>query len=166
MPRACTVCCHKNRLRIEQELLTGRPYRSVAKQFAAAPDAVFRHKRHLPGKLVKAEEAKQVAQAETLIEQLGVLNEKARDLAAKAEASGDYRTALLAVRELVRIVELCARLTGELNERAKHDHLHLHLTPAEAVQLARDLLEMEAADLPPTTQVIETAGTLKEELRG
>jgi hypothetical protein len=158
MPRACTVCCHKSRRQIERELLTGRPYRSVAKQFAAAPDAVFRHKRHLPRTLVKAEEAKQVAQAESLIEQLKVLNEKARDLAAKAEASGDYRTALLAVRELVRIVELCARLTGELNERAKHDHVHLHLTAAEAVQLAKDLLELEAGDAVPASTLIESVG--------
>lgn len=44
------------------------------------------------------------------------LEEEARRLGKKAEDAGDLRGALAAVRELVRIVELLARIQGELKE--------------------------------------------------
>jgi hypothetical protein len=78
--------------------------------------ALHRHKLHLPAALTKAREAEQVARADGLLEQLIELTDEARRLKQKAEAKKDYRTALAAVRELCRIVELVARINGELKE--------------------------------------------------
>ena len=105
-------------------------------------DSVFRHQRdHLPKLLVQAEGAKDIAQADDLLAQLKGLNEKARELAAKAEGAGDYRTALMAIRELTRLLELTAKLTGELDERAHHNELHVHLPPDRALAVAKTYLQ-------------------------
>jgi hypothetical protein len=42
----------------------------------------------------------------------------ARRLLSKAEAEGELRTSVAAVREVIRIVELLAKLSGELKEQA------------------------------------------------
>lgn len=71
MPRRCTVCDHPERHYIDQTLVTGAPYRSIAKQFGTSESAVYRHKiEHLPANLLKAKEAEEVAHAEDLLEQV------------------------------------------------------------------------------------------------
>jgi hypothetical protein len=57
MPRRCTVCDHPERHSIDEALVTGAPYRSVAKRFGLSESAVYRHKtEHLPAHLLKARE--------------------------------------------------------------------------------------------------------------
>jgi hypothetical protein len=57
-----------------------------------------------------------VSHADTLLEQLTQLTADARRIGHKAERDRNYGTALMAVRELVRIVELTAKLRGELQQ--------------------------------------------------
>ena len=47
------------------------------------------------------------------------MTSEAKRLKAMAEEAGDYRAALAAVRELCRIVELIAKLTGELDSHSE-----------------------------------------------
>jgi hypothetical protein len=69
MPRRCTVCDHHERHSIDEALVTGAPYRSVAKRFELSESAVYRHKtEHLPAHLSKAREAEEIARADDLIE--------------------------------------------------------------------------------------------------
>ena len=118
MPRVCTVCVHAEREAIDRALLAGEPYRGIAQRYAASPDAVFRHRSdHLPAALAQAREATEVARADSLLDQLAELRADARRIGGKAEGAGDLKTALAGVRELVRIVELTAKLVGELDER-------------------------------------------------
>jgi hypothetical protein len=78
---------------------------------------MFRHRQeHLPRALVKAKDATDVTQADTLLGKITQLEEEARRLGKKAEDDGDLRTAMTAIRELVRIVELLAKIQGELKE--------------------------------------------------
>jgi len=65
---------------------------------------------------VKAREATEVVQADNLMGKITQLEQEARRLGRKAEDAGDYRGAMAAVRELVRIVELLAKLQGELKD--------------------------------------------------
>jgi hypothetical protein len=44
MPRMCTVCDHHERHDIDEALVTGAPYRSVAKRFELSESAVYRHR--------------------------------------------------------------------------------------------------------------------------
>ena len=147
MPRTCKCCTHPRRAELDRELVANqRPYRAIAHDFAVSRDSVFRHQRdHLPKLLVQAEGAKEIAQADDLFTQLKGLNAKARELAAKAEAAGDYRTGLMAIRELTRLLELAAKLTGQLDERAQHNELHVHLPPDRALAVAKTYLERHGA---------------------
>ena len=62
MPRRCTVCDHPEKHRIDETLVTGAPYRSVAKRFGVSESAVYRHKsEHLPAHLLKAKEVEVAA---------------------------------------------------------------------------------------------------------
>jgi transposase-like protein len=112
--RPCTVCKHTAREEIDRALVGNASYRSVAKQFDISEPATFRHRQHLPATLVKAHEAEEVAQADSVIDEVQAIAAKARTLTAKAEEAGDLRTALMGLREIARILELKARVGGEI----------------------------------------------------
>jgi hypothetical protein len=118
MPRRCTVCDHPQRHGIDEALVTGAPYRSVAKQFELSESAVYRHKtEHLPAHLVKAREVEEVAKADDLLEQVRYLQGHALDILERAERAGDLRTALAAISQARGNLELLGKLAGELDER-------------------------------------------------
>ena len=71
----------------------------------------------MPSKLVKAQEAREVAKADSLLDQVTELRDKALAILAKAEKAGELRTALQGVREAKGCLELLARLQGELQGR-------------------------------------------------
>jgi hypothetical protein len=115
MPQTCTVCRLPNRHEAEKALLAGEPLRNIAERYGTSPPALLRHKgAHLPAKLVRAQEAQEIASADSLAAKLVAIEAEARRLGQKAEEAGDVRTALMAVRELVRLTELAARISGEL----------------------------------------------------
>jgi hypothetical protein len=112
------VCDHPQRHGIDEALVTGAPYRSVAKRFDLSESAVYRHKtEHLPVHLLKAKEAEEVAQADDLLEQVRHLQAHALDILERAEKAGDLRTALAAISQARGNLELLSKLAGELDER-------------------------------------------------
>jgi len=118
MPRTCTICAHPDHEAIDAALVAGESFRNVAERFGTSAAGAFRHKGdHLPAALVRAADAAEVARADSLLDQLAELRADARRIGGKAEALGELKTALAGVRELVRIVELTAKLVGELDER-------------------------------------------------
>jgi transposase-like protein len=118
MPRRCTVCDHPESHSIDEVLVTGAPYRSVAKRFGLSESAVYRHKtEHLPAHLLKAREVEEVARADSLLEQVRHLQAHALDILERAEKTGDLRTALAAISQARGNLELLGKLAGELDER-------------------------------------------------
>ena len=61
--------------------------------------------------MLKAKEAQEVAHADGLLAQLQSLQQKTLEILARAEGTGDLRSALAALRELRGTVELTAKLT-------------------------------------------------------
>jgi hypothetical protein len=116
MPRVCTVCRHLARTRIDEALLAGESLRNIAESFSLSVGSVYRHKSHISETLKKSHGAAELFRADNLVGQLKQLVDDARRVQKKAEAVDDYRTALAGVRELTRLVELAARLSGELRE--------------------------------------------------
>jgi hypothetical protein len=97
MPRRCTVCDYPESHSIDEALVSGTPYRSVAKRFELSESAVYRHKiEHLPAHLLKARKADEVARADDLLEQVRDLQTHTLDILERAEKAGDLRTALAA----------------------------------------------------------------------
>lgn len=117
MARKCTICEHPQVEAINAALVGGASYRDIARQFAVSKDALFRHRQHLPAELVKAQEAKEIAQADNLLEQLKDLQRRTLSILQAAEQDNDHATALKAIKEARGNLELLAKLLGELAER-------------------------------------------------
>jgi len=116
MPRVCTVCNHPKREKIDKYLVEGEPYRSIAKQFSLSDAAVYRHKSHLNGTLIKAHEAQKITHAGNLMEQITNLQSRALNILSKTEEAEDWRAATGAIREARGCLELLGKLAGELKE--------------------------------------------------
>ena len=78
--------------------------------------------------------------AASLLEQLEGLTQEANRMKEQAEAEGDFRTALAAISLMCRIVELAAKLRGELDEKIQTNVLNLHLDPDTANRIAETYL--------------------------
>jgi hypothetical protein len=140
MPRKCSICVHEKCSEIERFLLAGDSYRTVAQQFSVSRDAVVRHRRHIVTGGANSLQIEKIFESGTLVEQLRDLTKEAQRLKGKAELSGDYRTALAAVRELARIVELVAKLSGELNERPEINVVNFQLDAETAKKIGDTFL--------------------------
>jgi hypothetical protein len=78
---------------------------------------LHRHKQHLQTTLSRAKTAEEALRGDSLLEDLQDLAAEANRLKQKAEQSGDLRTAMAGLRELARLVEVRARIVGELRDR-------------------------------------------------
>jgi hypothetical protein len=115
MPRSCTVCEHPERVEIDRALVGDASNRSLASLYDVSEAAVRRHKaNHLPARLVMAQAAEEVAQADTLLEQVRDLQQRTLTILEASEESQQHRTALAAIREARSNLEMLARLVGEL----------------------------------------------------
>jgi hypothetical protein len=127
VPRECTVCAHPDRAEIDEALVGGASNRSVASLYDVSEAAVRRHKaNHLPAKLVMAQAAEEVAQADDLLAQMQDLQRRTLAILEAAESTNQHRTALSAIREARGNLELLAKLLGELDERPV---VNLNLSP-------------------------------------
>ena len=118
MPQQCKVCSHPARKVIDAALVEGRSVRELESIHNVSAGSLRRHaENHLPRAMVKAQAAADVVAGETLLAKVAGLEVEAHRLKDQAEEGGDIRTALVAVRELCRIVELQGRLLGELREQ-------------------------------------------------
>lgn len=133
MPQPCSICTHADRKRIDAALVEGMPTRRIAAQFGVAETSLRRHRNaHLPPRVAKAADAKEVATADQLLARLRDLLARAdeqyaasRGLAARAVNERDYRAASSAlsvgngaIREARAIVETLLEVEGELDRRA------------------------------------------------
>ena len=115
MPRTCTICTHDKRPDIDRALVAREPFRHIAKRYSVSTAALVRHSDdHLPSSLIKAQEAREAAQADALLAQVVDLRDKALGVLEMAEGSADLRAAVSAIREARGCVELLGKLAGQL----------------------------------------------------
>jgi len=115
MGRTCTVCTHKDLDEINRLLLCSDSYRDLARQFNLSKDALARHKEsHIPEALTKAEDIKEVAQADKLLDELLKVREKTYSLLDKAEQAKEVKSWPGFLRELREQIKLMAELEGRL----------------------------------------------------
>ena len=120
MPRTCTVCSHRELEVINQALVGDASDRSVASLYDVSEAAVRRHRtNHLPAKLVMAEKAGEVAEADDLLAQVQDLQARTLFILEEAETTKQHRIALSAIREARSNLELLAKLVGQLDDSPK-----------------------------------------------
>lgn len=128
MPRLCSVCNHPRRMRIDERIASGISMRRVATEFDLKPDAIRRHRiAHLTPALVSL--AGHRAGAISALDRLEHLYGKARDVLDAAEEGGRLTLSLAAIKELRSLVELLARITGELDERPVQQTVNILTSP-------------------------------------
>jgi hypothetical protein len=160
MGRTCTVCNHPRRRDIDKAILTGEPERALAGRYRVARSSLQRHRPHVSEVMARAAEAREITHGENLVERLQSLSAIAFKILADARAAKQYSAAMSGVREMARIVELVAKLTGQLDESTRVNVLiaerdqrearqatDLHrLTLEERLELQRLLAKAQGAD--------------------
>lgn len=133
MAGSCSVCAHPDRAAIDDDLVSGVPYRDIVRRHATVPltiSSLSRHKREHVSPALKAVIVERAqAGAATAIERVDSLYQRASTILDAAETDGQGSMALSAIRELRSLVELLARLTGELDERPQVAVINMQSTP-------------------------------------
>ena len=140
MSRKCCICNHDRRQEIEHTLLRGESHRAVAQQFTVSRGAVARHLKHVSTALTEARKLRDVEDGKSIWIQLRELYIQADHIKARAYREGDYRTALGALRDQTRLVELKARLTGQLNEKPETAIVNVTLDAETARRMTETFL--------------------------
>ena len=100
--------------------MDGEPFRNIAARFGMSTSALVRHKQtDIPATLVKAKQAADDVQADSLFDRLKGLAVEAKAILEEARASGNHSVALQAIGRAEKLLELEAKLLGQLNDAAK-----------------------------------------------
>ncbi len=105
MPRACSICSHRERPAIDEKLLIGQSARSIAAQYALSKDGILRHLRNHLGAALAAEPEI----VESLGAKLSRLMDEAEDLLRTARRSKDLKGAIAALDCLTKQIALAVR---------------------------------------------------------
>src|SRR5919106_5897119 len=118
MPRACTICSHEQRFDIEELLATRQStYRGIARKYGVSEDAVSRHVKagHVSHLLALAADAERAARADTLLDRIEALHSRTLAILEAVEGADEHGTALAAIREARRNLELIGEVSQELD---------------------------------------------------
>src|SRR5829696_4789218 len=139
MGRVCTVCSHEDRFEIDSVLVDrSASYRNIAERFALSSTAVSRHVTggHISELIALAADAERLARADTLLDRVENLQARTLAILEASEETREHGTALSAIREARRNLELIGEVTKELN-RAPTLNLHLN---AEWIEIRTAIL--------------------------
>jgi hypothetical protein len=115
VPRACSICSHEHRDAMEEAFIAGQAKRRIASQHGVSERAVRYHMgEHLPALLALARDAERAARADTLLDRLEVLQSQTLAI---LDAPEDQRTALAAIAQARRNLELIGEITEQLDRR-------------------------------------------------
>lgn len=117
MSRKCTICTHPQRAEIDRELAEGRSIRDIARRYSVSRPSLHRHRTHVQDAVQRAVEAKAVQVGVSVLDRIRELNREARALLEEARSKGRYAAAVQAIGAATRLLELEAKLLGELDER-------------------------------------------------
>ena len=113
MPRTCSICSHEHRDAMEDAFIVGQAKRRIASQHGVSERAVRYHMReHLPALLALARDAERAARADTLLDRMEALQSQTLAI---LDAPEDQRTALAAIAQARRNLELIGEVTRELD---------------------------------------------------
>ena len=115
----CKACNHPKQDQINEQLVRGVSLRRLEKRFGISHQALADHKRnHLSPALVSlTKEARLEGSARSILDNLEELRTETERILEATRRSGNVQQALSAIRSCVQVLELIAKITGELDER-------------------------------------------------
>ena len=130
MPRPCSVCAHDQRVEIDEQLVAGVGYRSIAERHSVTPSSLTRHRKsHVSPALAAIAAQREHDGALSLHDRVEALYTRAERILAQAEAGGQGSLSLGAIREMRSVCELLGRLSGELDDRPTVQVLNVQQSP-------------------------------------
>jgi hypothetical protein len=146
----CKVCHHPSRTAIDAEIVAGRALRAiVATNPGLSLGGLVRHKEHIKTALRQAMESREGENAErssALLNRVHRLVDEAEAILAIAKTKEDLRGANGALGAACKLLDLCARLSGELQQaNAAAGSLHVHLnrvTNNTVINFDKDLAQL------------------------
>ena len=147
MSRKCSICIHKKRKKIDELILKGDSFRTLSSRFKCSESAIKRHTRngHVSQKLIKAEGAKDLSDAEDIMKKVQTLEEKANKILDRADSKESDTVALNAIREIREVLKLYAQLAGQLQGKSIQQ-VNIFMNP-QYILLKQILIE-ELKDCP------------------
>ena len=131
---------------MDHALLRGEKLNAVARRYIVSEDALSRHKKHMQLVIAKAAalvEQKDLAYGSALLAEIGRIRADAERLQIESERRQDTRAALRAIHERLAIVELEAKLSGQIDTGTKNVTVNVQaITPETALEYARDILDL------------------------
>jgi hypothetical protein len=121
--RQCIACTHPERQAIDRAILAGEPKSVISRRWGVPPDSTERHTKSGHVQRAEALAAGKVIltprEGDDLLPKLDELITIIRNLMDRCALNGQYMATLGCARELVRIYEFVAKLTGQLDESAR-----------------------------------------------
>jgi hypothetical protein len=105
--RACKVCTHPERAKIEDHILRHEPHQKIGDWSGLSLHSVWRHSKHLGRSLVVKGDLPLVGRVEGLLSRLERISEA-------AQTAKNWSAATSALREVRCSLELIAKLTGQI----------------------------------------------------
>lgn len=128
MGNTCSICRRGDVAAIDEVIVGGQSLRNIAQQFGL-PDhtALYRHREagHIPSALVALQQAETSERALSLLENVQQLQREAMAILESAKQAGKLTTALAAIGQASKQLELIGKLTGELDERPQQQTINL-----------------------------------------
>ena len=126
MPRHCTICYHDNREQIERDMLEGKlSYAAIGVRYGFSTSPVQAHKKHMGMVTAPTTRVGTISAADSLCDQIVALEDRALRLLDTAEKAKHLSVAVSAIREVRAIIELKAKLTGDMVTKT----VSVHHTP-------------------------------------
>lgn len=125
----CKPCFHRDRRLIDQQLIVGQPMRAISAAFGLSLGSLHRHKSHVKVELASAIQARAndgLERAGDLLQRVEVLLEEAGAVLASAKSTENWKGAVASIVACTRLIELLARLRGEL--RSGDAGIHVNFT--------------------------------------
>jgi hypothetical protein len=146
LARSCSICTHHRRDSMDKALLRGEQITVVARRYSVSEDALGRHRKHAQLVIAKAAavaEQKDLAYGSALLSEIARIRADAERLQIESERRQDVRGALRAIHERLAVVELEAKLSGQIDTSRKNVTINVQtISPEEAVEYARDILAL------------------------
>src|ERR1700730_3142993 len=160
MPRRCTICCNPQHEEIAVSLFRDCT-RATARRFQVSLPALDRHKGHLPGTIVKAQQVAVVCEATSLLARVESLMQESEKIAAAAKLEKNWPAATSALREARGCLGLLGSLRGELQQPGslhlhKHSHRHATFQPQNEAEVER-AIAMHLAEATGNFNPVEIA---------
>jgi len=142
MPPTCKVCTDPRLEEIDAEIASGRSIPAIGRQFALKESGLYRHRKdHMT--ITRSIKTSRPAGIAATVEHLLNLDQQLAEAQVMAIRRGAAQAVVAALAQRVKLALEISNLRDEIKPRAKDNHVHFHLKPEEAANVARALIRHE-----------------------